>query len=850
MKALSFAKFFVILCLSCASTAASVRVSELPNRDVSPTSQIQFATIIVNGRTLTGPNTGASRRNGRILIPAAAVARALGDQLSVDIAASKIAVRRQSGLVAEFDARLGRVSENGSLVLMVTSSGVIIFSPNTDDIQLPVEIIAGLFDVAIRYDETKKAVVITRGQTAVQSAATNNGRKFADLYQADYEYDFNKYSATASQNLVFNAIGRLADGRFNFTSNSSSNGIRDLKVRNVLFALERPNGQRYRAGDFGIGSDLEFLSGNVRGGSASIPVSSAAVTAFAGITNSGVIVPDADPIFPDVPVPTVRNRYSYDTKVLGVFASTASKSGGRQPNPFTVSAGAMRFSSSNRSGDVISGSVNYNTTRLRLEGDVGFGKFSRLQGVSSRTSSTSIAVDLAGTFQMSETLAFQARYVHIGENFLSPQAGLREPVDLKAIGVTWSPTKWLSSSFNASTSSRPGNAFQKSRFVTAAFALSPNAGMPKFYFSHTQSGTSETRSTAFTLLNASKEFSRLRLFMNATRTKTIGPASVNAQIGANYAVNDRNSIEVTHGIGSGGTLNGQFDWRTSDLLHHRLSLTAGGGYSRSRTSGISPYERLTASLILPRQTSVQVSYFQTNAGPTVMVSVRGTLFHKREAQAFLDSPASSMNSYGKVSGRVYQDIDLNGRFDQGVDKPQAAVKVRVDGNRYVESDENGLYSFESVNAGNHKVSLDLLSVRADLTLLGGSAQESTIAPGDSSVYDFRLVRTGRLAGRVWLDTNENGQFDDGETPLADIRVVSASGRDTLTDSDGNFTIGDLPPGEHVILLDEKTLPEKTIAGVKPVAVQVFPGRETPDIALAVINLPAEIRRFTSKRPQE
>ena len=71
------------------------------------------------------------------------------------------------------------------------------------------------------------------------------------------------------------------------------------------------------------------------------------------------------------------------------------------------------------------------------------------------------------------------------------------------------------------------------------------------------------------------------------------------------------------------------------------------------------------------------------------------------------------------------------------------------------------------------------------------------------------MRTGRVSGVVWLDVNGNGTLDNGEQPLADVRVVTGNGRDTLTDANGCFLIGDLPPGEHVVLLDEKTLPEQT-----------------------------------------
>jgi hypothetical protein len=279
------------------------------------------------------------------------------------------------------------------------------------------------------------------------------------------------------------------------------------------------------------------------------------------------------------------------------------------------------------------------------------------------------------------------------------------------------------------------------------------------------------------------------------------------------------------------------------MLGGWLSFSAGGGYNRDNTSGFSVFERVSASMTLPRQTSLQVTYLQTNAGPTMLVSLRGSLFRKRGTQEFLSSSPAQMNSYGKISGRVYQDIDLDGRFDPAVDKPQAEVQVRVDGNRYVVSDENGLFRFDSVIEGDHRVYLDLLSVRADLTVLDGDAKNTMLEAGRDSVLDFRVVRTGRISGRAWLDANGNGEFDEGETPLADVRVVTASGRDTLTDSDGLFTISDLPPGDHVVLLDEKTIPEKTMSGFKPLAVRVLPGKEAGEIKLPVIAIPAEVKRF-------
>jgi len=64
--------------------------------------------------------------------------------------------------------------------------------------------------------------------------------------------------------------------------------MRKMSLRQGTFSFERPNGQRYLAGDFGTGSNLEFLSTHLRGGSASIPVGGTIFTGFGGRTYSAL----------------------------------------------------------------------------------------------------------------------------------------------------------------------------------------------------------------------------------------------------------------------------------------------------------------------------------------------------------------------------------------------------------------------------------------------------------------------------------------------------------------------------------------------------------------------------------
>ncbi len=839
MKPLALLASTALLFVACAITVPAIDDTHGRDNRKTGTTQVGFAAIVVNGRTLTGPNSSAQTRDTQLLIPVATLARALGDTVQIDPAGRSLSVLRQTGTTAAYDSRLGQVTENGAVALTVANHGSIVLSPHIEEVMLPSEIVSALFEASIRFDRQKNVVLVTRGVLGLVTQQKEK-RSFGEIYQAEYEYNFNRYSSSNSQSLTLNAVGRLADGRFSFVSNSSGSRGK-LSPRNFSFNLDRPNGQHFVAGDLGTGSGLQLLTSNIRGALASIPVGNFTIAAFGGRSNSGtttrgVFVGD------DFTIPQPRS--SRDTNVFGITATTKPFDSGVL-KPLIFSAGAMRFSGSPRQGDVVSTIVNFGGRRAQLQADFGVGTFNGRSMDDRAINGSGMAVDVAGSYQVASNLSFQGRFAHIGSNFLAPQSGIREPVDLRAGGVSWSPVKWLTASMTASTTRRPNDTGRAESFVSTSFAISPGGTGPQIYFSHTQSSSKNYRSGEFTIINFSKNFHRVRIFANTTRVKNIGPGSVNTQIGANFLINDRNTLEVNQGLASHGSLNGLAEWRT-DRLFNRLNFAAGLGYNYSQNGTLTTFEKFTGTLNLPRDTSLQVSYLQNTGGPTLLVRVRGTLFRKHNAAAYLNSEQSEVNDFSRLSGRVYQDIDGNGKYDPGVDKPQTGVKVRVDGNRYVETDVNGLFAFEAIQSGEHKVYVDLLSVRADLTLLDTGAHELVLDAGKGTQLDFRLARTGRITGRVWLDLNGNGKFDEGETPLADIRVVTSSGRDTLTDTDGRFVIGDLAPGEHVILLDEKTLPAKTQSGFRPAALQVYPGRETGDADLPVIAIPAEVKRFGTK----
>lgn len=824
------------------------RIDPLPAQRETATQQTR---IIVAERTLTGPQSFQQRRGGRIFLPVVAIARALGDAIKVDPAKRTIEVRRQTGIVAAFDAQLNQVSENGSLILSVSNAADILFPPNTDELMLPVEIVSALLDASVHVDEAARAIRITRGRAqAANTSRTGAGRAAFELYQVGYDYNLNSYSSSANQSLTMRADGRIGDGRFSLLTNSSVGAGGSLGLlRSGTFTFERANEQQFTAGDFGTGTDLLFMSSTVRGVSAQVPVrAGVSLTAFAGRAISGVSQLHTRPsLLPDFQSPDLiqPHKIRYDTNVFGASATFNSSHGAAYRSGRTIfSAGMIRFEGAGRRGEMFTGSARAASTRGRFQGDLAVGRFSGAQSDGSRADGGAIATDLSASYDLSERLTVQGRYTHIGANFLSTQTGLHEPIKAVSGGATWRPAEWLAASVTGSFSARPDAARPRERFIAATFNLTPHRSLPTLFFSHTQNHTTKAGG-AYTLVNAAKDFSRWRLYLNATRIKSFGPVFLNAQVGANVRLGEAGALGLSQSFGSRGALGGALDWHGGSLLDKRVSFGAGFNYQRGANSRVTTSERLFANIQLPRQNTLQFTYLQGQSGPQILLSLRGTLLRTRKSESLTNAPVAELSSYGAFYGRVYQDINLNGQFDAGLDKPQANVKIRVDGNRYVVSDESGRYRVDNVRVGEHEINLDLLSVRADLTLLDGAQQAVRLLQGRDSIVDFRLVRTGRITGIVWLDANGNHRMDDGEQPLAGVRVVTGGNRDVLTDDNGVYVIGDLPPGEHVVLVDEKTLPDKTVSSSGTLTAKALAGSETADINFPVTPAAPEIKRFPS-----
>jgi fimbrial isopeptide formation D2 family protein/uncharacterized repeat protein (TIGR01451 family) len=82
------------------------------------------------------------------------------------------------------------------------------------------------------------------------------------------------------------------------------------------------------------------------------------------------------------------------------------------------------------------------------------------------------------------------------------------------------------------------------------------------------------------------------------------------------------------------------------------------------------------------------------------------------------------------------------------------------------------------------------------------------AAGRASVVVGRGAFSTRqiIVGRVFIDHNGNGKFDESDEPVPGTRLYLQSGQSVITDSQGLYNVPSLGDGSHVLSLDPITIP--------------------------------------------
>ena len=164
-----------------------------------------------------------------------------------------------------------------------------------------------------------------------------------------------------------------------------------------------------------------------------------------------------------------------------------------------------------------------------------------------------------------------------------------------------------------------------------------------------------------------------------------------------------------------------------------------------------------------------------------------------------------------VGDFVWEDTNGNGIQDDG-EPPVPNTTVRVNGPNGEEhttsTDEDGKWSVDGLTPG--------VEYTVEFTPPAGyqvtkteqgedrgkdsnpQSSKVTLEPGENNTsYDLGLVKAASVGDRVWLDSNNNGVQDEGETNVAGVTVTVTGNGEThtaTTDSNGQWRVDGLTPG--------------------------------------------------------
>jgi uncharacterized repeat protein (TIGR01451 family) len=90
-----------------------------------------------------------------------------------------------------------------------------------------------------------------------------------------------------------------------------------------------------------------------------------------------------------------------------------------------------------------------------------------------------------------------------------------------------------------------------------------------------------------------------------------------------------------------------------------------------------------------------------------------------------------------------------------------------------------------------------------------SGEQVQTAPARAVVFVTAGVFSTQqiIVGRVFVDANANGQFDDGDRPMPGVRLYLSNGQSVITDSAGLYNFPSLGDGPQVISLDPVSIPK-------------------------------------------
>ncbi|MEY8215544.1 MAG: sporulation protein, partial [Colwellia sp.] len=190
------------------------------------------------------------------------------------------------------------------------------------------------------------------------------------------------------------------------------------------------------------------------------------------------------------------------------------------------------------------------------------------------------------------------------------------------------------------------------------------------------------------------------------------------------------------------------------------------------------------------------------------LSFRFTFGYQIDQEKFFIN-ANPMTSDGSLMVRVFEDKNLNNKFDQGEKLIEGAKIKSIQNFRQAKTDDDGFALLNNMPVG----------LTTDIELDTSNIQDSFLIPTMKGIaitpraafveyLDFPVVSSGEVEGIVYLK-DENGK--EVEQAFVLIHLINEQGdivATTQTEYDGYYLFSDILPGKYKASIDKKYLEQK------------------------------------------
>lgn len=844
--------------------------------------QVGSLRVEVTGKSLP-PTVRAEQRGSSVFLPVVPIARELGYIITVENATETIRVRRV-GIEAEFAKQGGEVRENGITIAAVPLSGEVVFTPDTNALLLPAEVVAPLLNVSVFVSTEQNLVRIDSRDVSSATTSKARGRIGVNVFYYNYSSSFT--NGFYYQNLNLFSRGRIGEHTFQTTAGFlGGTGGSPFSFYGGNFTLNRKQGDEFQAGDLTttVGSELSVLNTLVRGVSYARRIfgERGQLNLYGGRSFSGISEENFSR--------SNSQTLDFDTNIGGgrfSYRPYDFRTSNRRAKNYNFSVGAVGFSGTNNKGVMADFAGRYSTEKFNLEAEIAVGSFDIKTFGNRKIEGFGTGMVFGASYRPWRFLSLQGRYDRYSPNFSNPtRSNSYSNRETKSAAFAVQPFRNLSFGASASISENKnpvifGN-FTLDKYETKSYgfnvAYDPTTKfLPRISVNATQIESPLFGKLSLLYVNLAREYKNFRPFVNYILTKS-GNSTAHAlstgtsidaekygqfQVQQTFAFNkslirrsDSIQCQLTasqqqqcfQNDGSRLQLvnnSGSVDWNPNRLLFDRFQFNVGGGYIRD-SQKTSFLLRSNVGVRLPFEQNLQFSYYNSSFGNEFRISLSGPLTFWKPRRLLKQAEAAGSDELlteSTIEGRIYQDENFNRQYDPLIDTPLRDARVRLNNGIEATTDVNGLYHFDRIQPGEHRIAVNLEDIRANLIPANGLEQTVTVMPRSIVNTAFRLVKSGSLSGRVWYDRNGNGKFDETEG-LGDIRIITGTGKDTYTDPDGTFLLGELPPGEQSVFIDERYKPEDLSSSILNLQVKVDSGKETKNVEFIFKSKPRGVREI-------